>query len=465
MGVPGVWTLLKIIEQKISLHNLAVSTGFIGNATGKRAFRVGLDASSWMCRACALHGNTESPQLVALFGRCARLFALPFIPIFVFDGPLRPSMKRGKIVKGNDHWLTKSFQSMLEGFGFDWITAPGEAEATLSAMTSSGIPCRIDAILTDDSDAFVFGAEIVLRIRSEDNDNYSASRYSAFDITQQLGLTRYDLILIALLAGGDYSDGVDGCGITTAVGLAQAGLGQQLFQGLNGLSYTDSAVFLDQWRLSLRSELRTNASGKLQHRYPALAAKIPDNFPPLDIINLYLHPIIAERDTPISLALNSAKLDILARFAEAHFGWGLVYAALAVDNPSPSSLTLSSTVGAIVGNRAHKSTGFLAELRLVPEISPVVLTSALGAIHGERDPAGGAEAAVADWIKTRLPKIRAWVESAHCGSYCGFKYAGWACQVHPEAQKSRMCMFHTGCRTAPTSRMREECRGSELWCT
>ncbi|KAK6966725.1 XPG I-region-domain-containing protein [Favolaschia claudopus] len=281
-------------------------------------------------------------------------------------------------------------KSMLEGFGFDWITAPGEAEATLSAMTSSGIPCRIDAILTDDSDAFVFGAEIVLRIRSEDNDNYSASRYSAFDITQQLGLTRYDLILIALLAGGDYSDGVDGCG---------------------------SPPLLTSGALSLRSELRTNASGKLQHRYPALAAKIPDNFPPLDIINLYLHPIIAERDTPISLALNSAKLDILARFAEAHFGWGdsigilthfadSLFAGLVVrvDNPSPSSLTLSSTVGAIVGNRAHKSTGFLAELRLVPEISPVVLTSALGAIHGERDPAGGAEAAVADWIKTRPPK-------------------------------------------------------------
>ncbi|KAK6966996.1 hypothetical protein R3P38DRAFT_2672393 [Favolaschia claudopus] len=292
---------------------------------------------------------------------------------------------------------------------------------------------RPTTILTDDSDAFVFGAEVVLRIRSEDNDNYSASRYSAFDITQQLGLTRYDLILIALLAGGDYSDGVDGCGITTAVGLAQAGLGQQLFQGQNGLSYTDSAVFLDRWRLSLQSELRTNASGKLQHRYPALAAKIPDNFPALDVINLYLRPIVAERDTPISLALNSAKLDVLARFAEAHFGWGdsigilthfadslfaglvvrgLVYAALAVDSPSPSSLTLTSTVGTIVGNRAHKSTGFLAELRLVPEISPEVLTSALGAIHGERDPAGGAEAAVADWIKTRLPKTRAWVPRA-----------------------------------------------------
>jgi 5'-3' exonuclease len=42
--------------------------------------------------------------------------------------------------------------------------APGEAEATLAAMTASGIPLRVDAILTDDSDSFVFGASVVLRM-------------------------------------------------------------------------------------------------------------------------------------------------------------------------------------------------------------------------------------------------------------------------------------------------------------
>ncbi|KAF7378200.1 PIN domain-like protein [Mycena sanguinolenta] len=65
-----------------------------------------------------------------------------------------------------------------------WITAPGEAEATLSEMSSIGVPVSVDAILTDDSDSFVFGAGVVLRIRSEDNESYSASRYSAFDIAQ-----------------------------------------------------------------------------------------------------------------------------------------------------------------------------------------------------------------------------------------------------------------------------------------
>jgi Holliday junction resolvase YEN1 len=78
--------------------------------------------SGWIYRACYRHGSLENPELVALFSRCSRLFRLPFIPIFVFDGPERPRMKRGRVISGNEHPLTRSFQRMLDGFGFDWIT-------------------------------------------------------------------------------------------------------------------------------------------------------------------------------------------------------------------------------------------------------------------------------------------------------------------------------------------------------
>lgn len=75
-----------------------------------------------MYRASNRHGNTENPELVALFSRCSRLFGLPFLPLFVFDGPERPRVKRGKVISGNNHWLATSFQQMLDGFGFQWIT-------------------------------------------------------------------------------------------------------------------------------------------------------------------------------------------------------------------------------------------------------------------------------------------------------------------------------------------------------
>ncbi|KAF8173372.1 hypothetical protein K438DRAFT_1980920 [Mycena galopus ATCC 62051] len=410
---------LEPVEQKISLHNLAVGTGFTGNATGKRGFSVGIDASGWMYRACCLHGSTESPELVVLFARCSRLFRLPFIPVFVFDGPARPRMKRGKVIRGNEHWLTSSFKLMLDGFGFEWIDAPGEAEATLAAMTASGIPLRVDAILPDDSDSFVFGASVVLRIRSEDNANCEASRYSAFDIATVLGLSRDDLVL----------DGLHGCGLAIAMGLARTGLGRQLVSGLEGQSHAGSMVFLAAWRELLRSELQTNASGCLPHRCKHLAASIPANFPDLEVINLYLHPVVVEHTSTRPLILRPPRLDVLARFAEDHFGWGdsvgilahfadhlfaglvvrdLVQRALAMDDLL-SPLAVPSIINSIVRERHHKSTGFLAELRLMLDLDPTILISALQSIVGRRDPVQGTEAAVAAWFATDLPKVRVWV--------------------------------------------------------
>ncbi|KAJ7799083.1 hypothetical protein B0H14DRAFT_3778757, partial [Mycena olivaceomarginata] len=310
--------------------------------------------------------------------------------------------------------------------------APGEAEATLSMMTTNGVPVRVDAILTDDSDSFVFGASVVLRIRSEDNENFEASRYSAFDISTMLGLTRDDFVLIALLAGGDYSDGLRNCGVTTAIGLARAGLGRQLVSGLSGRSRLESTMFLETWRETLRSELRTNASGHLSHRYNQLASNIPADFPDLDVVNLYLHPIVVEGPTTKTLTYRPPRLNILARFAEDHFGWGhgvgilthfaerlfpglvireLTHRALAIDEGAPPPQS-ASLIKSIVGNRSHKSTGYLAELRLTLNLDPNILTSALHAITGRRDPGEGSQTTVAAWLTSILPKVRVWVPKA-----------------------------------------------------
>ncbi|KAJ7787515.1 XPG I-region-domain-containing protein [Mycena olivaceomarginata] len=304
--------------------------------------------------------------------------------------------------------------------------APGEAEATLSMMTTSGIPVRVDAILTDDSDSFVFGARTVLRIRSEDNENYEASQYSADDISTLLGLSRYEFILIAILAGGDYSDGLRNCGVTTAIGLARAGLGVQL---VAALSKRESLDPLETWREALRHELRTNTSGLLPHRCPQLANTIPADFPDPMIINLYLHPIVSEPAIASDLGFRSPRLDVLARFAEDNFQWGdsvgilnhfadhlfagFVIRELArrasVTDGIVASPPSPSVIKHIVGERRHRSTGYLAELRLTLSLNPAILTTALQAIDGRRNPPEGARTAVATWIKAKLPKVRVWV--------------------------------------------------------
>ena len=49
---------------------------------------------------------------------------------------------------------------MLDIFGIEWREAKGEAEAELAFLNSVGI---IDAIMTDDVDAFLFGATTIIR--------------------------------------------------------------------------------------------------------------------------------------------------------------------------------------------------------------------------------------------------------------------------------------------------------------
>ncbi|KAG6881637.1 hypothetical protein C0993_000647, partial [Termitomyces sp. T159_Od127] len=84
----------------------------------------------------------------------------PFLPLFVFDGPKRPEWKRGKKINRTSHKLIPGMKAIVESFGFEWRTAPGEAEAELAYLNRIGV---IDGVLSDDVDNFLFGAITVIR--------------------------------------------------------------------------------------------------------------------------------------------------------------------------------------------------------------------------------------------------------------------------------------------------------------
>lgn len=77
--------------------------------------------SGWIYAVCSQHNSTKNPELATLFSRCGHLLRLPIFPLFVFDGPARPSNKRGKYVRGDEHWMTVDIKKMLTAFGFRWI--------------------------------------------------------------------------------------------------------------------------------------------------------------------------------------------------------------------------------------------------------------------------------------------------------------------------------------------------------
>jgi len=101
--------------------------GFEANPSGLRGLRIGIDASIWFFHAA--HGKEgENPELRTLFFRCARLTTMPFLPLFIFDGPKRPSVKRGKRITGNQHWLTNGMKGIIEAFGFEWRMVSADLE-------------------------------------------------------------------------------------------------------------------------------------------------------------------------------------------------------------------------------------------------------------------------------------------------------------------------------------------------
>ncbi|KAE9449160.1 hypothetical protein C3L33_18941, partial [Rhododendron williamsianum] len=94
-------------------------------------------------------------------------------------------------------------QELLQMFGLPYIIAPMEAEAQCAYMELSNL---VDGVVTDDSDVFLFGAQNVYK--NIFDDRKYVETYFVKDIEKELGLTREQLIRMALLLGSDYTEGV-----------------------------------------------------------------------------------------------------------------------------------------------------------------------------------------------------------------------------------------------------------------
>ncbi|RDB19597.1 Flap endonuclease GEN 1 [Hypsizygus marmoreus] len=341
MGVAGLWDVLHPAGKTRSLTELSVTEGFIANPDGVRGFRIGIDASIWFFHA-EYGREGENPVLRTLFFRCATLMHSPFLPLFVFDGPKRPDVKRGKKINRTSHKLIPGMKAIVEAFGFEWRMAPGEAEAELAYLNRIGV---IDGILSDDVDNFLFGAITVIRNASNNlsgnranpvvnaagkDDKNHTKVYRLTDITAHpdVRLTRGGMILIGLMSGGDYQQGgLSRCGTVTSHGLAKCGFGDTLFEAAKNLSRENLKTFLVHWRHELCHELRTNSQGHIGRKQVALANSVPAEFPDIDILLSYTNPITsesmgrAERNLGIRWE-REPDLGKLAATCEFYFEWG-----------------------------------------------------------------------------------------------------------------------------------------------
>ena len=147
-----------------------------------------------------------------------------------------------------------------------------------------------------------------------------------------LYLDEDSLLLVALLAGGDYDHGVPGCGARIAHGLARHGLGRSLRELLVSYSGTLREKHLATWRNTLREELRSDSGGFLGRTFPKVADNVSDKFPDPKVIELYTNPLTSWSSRYTGPVPNVSiwipcepKVHEISVFCKEHFSWDTPY--------------------------------------------------------------------------------------------------------------------------------------------
>jgi Holliday junction resolvase YEN1 len=145
-------------------------------------------------------------------------------PIIIFDGPSRP-WKRGGVAGRIDWKKIDLLRKTLNMLKIPHHRADVEAEAECARLNELGI---VDAVWTDDGDAFMFGAKVLIKEHREGRGNAGKKSdnlvriYRAEEIERKHRINRQGLVLFALLSRGDYdTKGLPGCGPIAALEAAQ----------------------------------------------------------------------------------------------------------------------------------------------------------------------------------------------------------------------------------------------------
>ena len=206
---------------------------------------------------------------------------------------------------------------LLQLFGVPYVEAPTEAEAQCVALEQLGL---VDGIVTDDSDVFVFGGQTVYK-NIFDEMKY-VEVYHASDAEKEMSLGRNQMLALAMLLGGDYTEGVKGVGIVNAMEVLQtfdvtsdlkAGLGQ-FKKWLDGFDPVDAASSTSGTSATTRERLFHS-----KHRSARTRWVTPESFPSDRVITAYRNPVVDKSETPFSWG--TPDFENLINFCGRNIGW------------------------------------------------------------------------------------------------------------------------------------------------
>ncbi|KAJ4500795.1 hypothetical protein C8R41DRAFT_874204 [Lentinula lateritia] len=203
--------------------------------------------------------------------------------------------------------MVTQIMMMLRLFGIPYITAPMEAEAQCAELLSLNL---VDAIITDDSDVFLFGGYRVFK--NMFNQSKTVECFLLSDLSRELGLDQGTLIRLAYLLGSDYVEGLPGVGPVVAMELLKE------FPGDDGLHK------FKNWWLKVQSgkDHENDNSSSFQKRFKK---KFKDLYLPVDwpnpaVRDAYYHPTVDTSDEPFKWGLPD--LDALRAFLNSELSWG-----------------------------------------------------------------------------------------------------------------------------------------------
>jgi flap endonuclease-1 len=204
---------------------------------------------------CDAEGRVTS-HLMGVFYRTTALLREGVLPVWVFDGK-PPERKTGTIrqrieakEKAEGEWqqalaagdletarkkaaqtsrltrpMVEELRQLLTALGVPSIQAPSEGEAQAAAMAARG---SVWATASEDYDTLLFGSPKLVRglaARGRGGASPGAQLIDRAEVLSNLGVSEDELILLGIVIGTDFNEGVRGYGPKKALKLVQEHLG------------------------------------------------------------------------------------------------------------------------------------------------------------------------------------------------------------------------------------------------
>eukprot|EP00794_Sanderia_malayensis_P007415 gene7415-8235_t len=224
----------------------------------------------------------------------------------VKEQPVASGCARKKIGRSVFQRKINECAQLLRLLGIPVVKSEGEAEACCALLNKEKVA---DGCITEDGDTFLYGGKIVyknLGISAKDPHVFS---YSMERIESEIGITRNDMVALALLLGCDYTDGVPGIGKQTAM---------KLLHESNG----DILERLKSWSQSGCTDMTSSIEKQAFRKI----AKV-EGFPNEEVINEFLIPKDKLDKIIPQIKWTYPDLVNLQRFCLKHMEWPEEYTA------------------------------------------------------------------------------------------------------------------------------------------